>query len=510
MARVRDATPPVHSSPPHPSGDKINCDKIKDCGFDDGDILHNPYWAGAINTPGHPGNWSSTSNPINQPECSLARCIVDSAHHLLIFKPSGPSSAELRVNQEFAGGLSLPGGNYTSVWVYSDGPCWSYELYTRAWILDSSEREGCGSMNGSWQHITSSTVGGKTFQGFSFAAARVGTVYVSYPCIGSGTTVPASCLAPPRCSASATSCPFTPPSPLSSGTSMQRVTSRVWTPDVKVVLFIHKFDPGNDCFQDLFWNKAIRHGLAVVHSAAESLGARVYVIEACNGLNASANTDPSIAFTSTTWRTFVESKEYRTYLHVSPMEVTCTQGRGTVKRFIAPTVDNANSGYTKIPSTSNPLAYLYDPADVYRPWQGHNYYPPRVVNNGTEVQVEDRRSSRIAHHERQAQANILGYDAPFVFIDFNEFVQCTPTGASISVSVGRTTFPTAYLYINDTLVDQASQAMHSDSVDGGLARFIVSGGLAAAHKGYAVVGPDGYGALGPLSMTSLHWMQTSK
>jgi len=175
---------------------RTDCDWIKDCGFSQGNINHNPYWkpAGSYN------------------ECPPERCIIDGSAHVLVFQPL-PSPADHRVDQAFPTGLSAAQGVYTSVWVYSDGPCWAYMLYTDGpFLLDRpSEREGCGSMGGMWQRISGSTTGSQVYRGFIFAAARSGHVYVTYPCAGPGTTVSASCPAPPGCSTSTTSCPFTPP-----------------------------------------------------------------------------------------------------------------------------------------------------------------------------------------------------------------------------------------------------------------------------------------------------------
>jgi len=190
---------------------RIDCDMIRDCGFTQGDILHNANWASPINTPGHPTNWSSLDNPLNQPECSLATCIVDPTHHVLIFKPASSPAAGRFVYQTFADNPVILHGIYMSLWIHSDGPCWSVQLYLRdPWSLDPSEREGCGSTHGNWIHIINTLSGDRRYRGFVVGAARSGHVYVAYPCAGSGTTVSASCLAPPGCSASATSCPFTP------------------------------------------------------------------------------------------------------------------------------------------------------------------------------------------------------------------------------------------------------------------------------------------------------------
>jgi len=184
---------------------RSDCDLIKDCGFSQGNIDHNPYWKPAGSPSG----------------CPPERCIIDGSNHVLIFQPL-PSAADHRVDQVFPTGLSAVHGVYTSVWVYSDGHCWAYMLYTAGpFVLDRpSEREGCGSMGRMWQRISGSTSGSQVYRGFIFAAARSGHVYVAYPCAGSGTTALTSCPAPLGCSVSATSCLFFPPSPPNSGTGV--------------------------------------------------------------------------------------------------------------------------------------------------------------------------------------------------------------------------------------------------------------------------------------------------
>ncbi len=264
-------------------------------------------------------------------------------------------------------------------------------------------------------------------------------------------------------------------------------TTSLLSPDIKALAYIHAFDVGN-CVADLKSNQRLMQVADVANDQIPT-AADVAVVAACIALAASANDTPSAFFRGQGWNAFKATKEYRGYIHLAPMRVTCTNGR--VSQVTPPVLEESNLGYTKVLIVHNPTV-IYNSGDEYLTWHNQNYTMPRVDTHGTRVVLSDQRASRIADVERRIQYVLIGFDAPFVFTLVFESVACgssSATPASTTIYIGRTEFPTAHLYINDRLVS----IQHQSLGDGGLADFIVHGGTDYHPSGIGPLAPVGAG-----------------
>ncbi len=284
----------------------------------------------------------------------------------------------------------------------------------------------------------------------------------------------------------------------------------ITTPDVKVVAFIHAFNAQNNCIPDLTSNPTLVNRTAdlyrpqgvltapqpvsaVLERMAGTVGALNAIVGACHLLNASANSTPYDAFTPHyRWSAFIHSMEYRAFAHVSSLRVMCVDGK--VVHVVLPTVHELSFGFTKV------QPFGFHPGDAYQPWTGSSYLPPPTGRGGAEVHLEYRLGARVAHSERATQAALLGFDAPFIFLDLNEIVNCVgaPGNPRVTVIVGRSSFPVVYLYINDHIAARGAQQMGSTSRPHSLGNFITVGGpVTIRQDGSPVIQPDGYGVLAP-------------
>jgi len=118
----------------------------------------------------------------------------------------------------------------------------------------------------------------------------------------------------------------------------------ILSPDIKVIAYIHPFDMSS-CVRDLESNPYLmqRADNAGYHAP---LVARVNVWQSCTGLATSANPVPPNDLSGRQWNTFKASHEYRGYIHIAPMRVTCTNGQ--VTQVILPQQEESSLGYTKV------------------------------------------------------------------------------------------------------------------------------------------------------------------
>jgi hypothetical protein len=193
------------------------------------------------------------------------------------------------------------------------------------------------------------------------------------------------------------------------------------------------------------------------------------VVAACSALAASHNTEPPNSFNSSSWQTFKNSREYRGYIHIPSIKVSCSKGRLTNYTI---SKDEYSYGYTKRP----PLGF--DSGDVYKP--PYNTYTIGTSAKRDYLIVIDRRSSRIGDFERRAQYGLLGYDGPFIYTAVEEDIYCD---GSIRVLAYRPEFPTTRLYIDNQLNTEAPQTKLGD--------FIKSGGRNFHNDGEGNFGPAG-------------------
>ncbi len=134
----------------------------------------------------------------------------------------------------------------------------------------------------------------------------------------------------------------------------------ILSPDIKVIAYIHPFDMSS-CVRDLESNPYLmqRADNAGYHAP---LVARVNVWQSCTGLATSANPVPPNDLSGRQWNTFKASHEYRGYIHIAPMRVTCTNGQ--VTQVILPQQEESSLGYTKVFG-------VFDLGDEYLAWRHH-------------------------------------------------------------------------------------------------------------------------------------------
>jgi hypothetical protein len=194
----------------------------------------------------------------------------------------------------------------------------------------------------------------------------------------------------------------------------------------------------------------------------------------CQGLRTSANSAPPTRLDNTNIARFEASKEYRGYMMVPPYQLTCNAAGNEVLSVqpVNGTSFATSLGYTK-------LVFAYEPGESFSP-QDSSFdtgTPTIVVDPDGAVTISYRWASRIATAERKLQAHLSGYDAPFVWLTFDEKISCDGQQAARFVF---NNFPSTDLYINGREVSH-------DKESNNFAKFIKQGGR--------YVNPPGYGNL---------------
>jgi FG-GAP repeat len=261
------------------------------------------------------------------------------------------------------------------------------------------------------------------------------------------------------------------------------------TPDIKVIQYIHPLD-AKQCARDL-----------VAQLGLNKLSA----LAACGFLSVSANPLPPPRFPDDqTWSAFVDSKEYRGFVHIPPLTVSCSGGEVAA-------IDNIPVGGPGLhglilPGFEHSLGFTpgrpfepyidYAPAEPFVTDAGGSSVAALMNNDGVfEVNrpggnalITYMTASRIATFEREAAFPIFGFDAPYIWTVTQLRVDC---GGDESVSIANSEFPTTNLYINGRLVRFYRQA--------DLPQFIKDGGRTLNPPGV------GYLALNPTCGTDVHW-----
>jgi hypothetical protein len=240
-----------------------------------------------------------------------------------------------------------------------------------------------------------------------------------------------------------------------------------YMPDVKVVSYISAVD-APQCARDLVTQLGVSQSSALI---------------ACGVLASSANPTPPSAFTADGWSSFVQSKEYRGYIHLPAMVVHCSDNTvvGLDNQPVSasarpsPFADPGfewSPGFTPGPrglvvqtysdaepflndATGSTVAALFD----------HDLPSVSLHADGTLV-VSFLAASRIATEDRLAAAALLNYDAPFIWTVVQERFNCS--GGKESVSVANYEFPTTNLYIDGNLTSWYTENHLVDFIgDGG-------------------------------------------
>jgi hypothetical protein len=188
----------------------------------------------------------------------------------------------------------------------------------------------------------------------------------------------------------------------------------------------------------------------------------------CGALRASANSAPPARLDSTNTANFEASKEYRGYMMVPPYQLICNAAGNEVLSVqpVSGTSFATSLGYTKdsIPRVGT----AYKSGESFNP-QDSSFdtgTPTVVTDSDGAVTISYRWASRIATQERDGQYYLSGYDAPFVWLTFDEKISCDGQQAA---RFNFTNFPATDLYINGVEVSHNKETNN-------FAKFIKQGG----------------------------------
>jgi hypothetical protein len=207
---------------------------------------------------------------------------------------------------------------------------------------------------------------------------------------------------------------------------------------------------------------------------------------ACWALSNSANRYPPLFFEpyggvavgQGSWVQFQQSREYRGYIHLSPLRLACDP-QGNAVAFSQTASDEYSYGFTKEPAN---FVFPFFFGDV---WNATNFNGASISSDAISVTATDQRASRLDEADRQKALLLLGYDAPFIYATVTNRVSCSTTPPTSSVAVQRSIFPTTALYINDSVL---SEAVQKD-----LEGFVQSGGTDYHLPGTGNFAPQGTG-----------------
>jgi hypothetical protein len=237
------------------------------------------------------------------------------------------------------------------------------------------------------------------------------------------------------------SIPATPPA--NSGTSVVR------TPDLKVVRFLQV--PPGDC-------------LAQVGTLS---GDPSTAAAACGFLVGSSNPTPPPDLSGKAWQSFVASKEFRGFIHLPSMSVTCTDGQISSIDLNGPV--GVSPGWTPYTPQVRFARVLKEKAEWYDGMSGILHpsdVDVRYSAGRSAAVVSLREASRITTKARVLQYPLLGYDAPFIWAALHVTVSCH--GEPVA-SVSYSTIPRVAVYADGVLQSTTDQSRD-------LISFIRSGG----------------------------------
>lgn len=234
-------------------------------------------------------------------------------------------------------------------------------------------------------------------------------------------------------------------------------TTTVTVPDYKVVQYIQDFRTSPEtlekCGPDLMGTLGIALGDA---------------FNLCNVIQDSHNPDPPATVVGAAWTNFINSDEYRGFIHLPATTVGCTNGTMT-SYAVHPGEFEWSPGYTPSPIIRKPYfaADHYDgPSLLSSPW-GSQYdaSAPTITKSGNALFVSYLADSRVAGPGRLGALLVTGYDAPFIWTHIVEEVTCRGYSTLIYTSA----FPAVVMYANGQEFQHVNQ-------DPRLGQFILSGG----------------------------------
>jgi Concanavalin A-like lectin/glucanases superfamily len=225
------------------------------------------------------------------------------------------------------------------------------------------------------------------------------------------------------------------------------------TPDVSIVQYISSISQGQ-CVSQL------RRSLGIGPKRAGA---------ACLFLVATANPKPPRELASASqWLAFIQSREYRGYVHLPQMAVVCN--RGKPESIDGQSIKNVSTGAVPLnlpdfswsPGWTPPRPVSLLPGADYEPAEEYTNGPDdlgqifddlasipevSVHKNGTVV-ISFLSASRLATLERTVAFPLIGRDAPFIWSVLQLRFNCA---GSEAVSVANSELPTTNLYINGRL-----------------------------------------------------------
>jgi hypothetical protein len=194
----------------------------------------------------------------------------------------------------------------------------------------------------------------------------------------------------------------------------------------------------------------------------------------CGALRDSANSAPPSQLNAQTIGRFESSKEYRGFMMVPSFALTCSASGEVLSTSLAgDSPFYASLGFTKAPRKIFSSGESYNPQDPSFDTGALTF----ITDPDGAVTISYRWASRIATLERKGQYLISGYDAPYVWLTFDEKIGCD---GQQKARFDYTNFPATDLYINGVEVSHSKET-------NSFAHFIKQGGK--------VLNPPGYGNL---------------
>jgi len=138
----------------------------------------------------------------------------------------------------------------------------------------------------------------------------------------------------------------------------------LYTPDIKIVAYIAPIEH-LDCVKDLSYHKDLVAGALREHHG-DKLTAGNAIDDACWALGDSSNDPPPPFLANGQWETFKSSQEYRGYIHIASMKVTCDRA-GVHSPVNGPSGDSSSGWTKKQIGVDKASVRVYDKPEDYKP-----------------------------------------------------------------------------------------------------------------------------------------------
>ena len=259
-----------------------------------------------------------------------------------------------------------------------------------------------------------------------------------------------------------------------------KIPLRSLTPDVQVLRYVAPVDDAGckSAVENVIAQHPVNNPGDLARQQINAQFPNLLPAFACLPLELSANPVPPATMSPS----YQATREYRGYLDVPPVAITCA-GAELQTWSAQPVI--ADFGYTPLEASIRVggawlKVRLYDRADGLTTalnagaasQLGFNAVGVPTVTriSASEILITYLQSSRVSEVARQLANGILGYDAPFIWTIAQERVGCrTDSTLSSKVSVVSSVFPTSTLYID------GKQA--NSEPDSNLQQFLLDGGL---------------------------------